>query len=335
KSFRTSPLATKITSYGGFPHRSYLDGQGAFDCHACPSLRLHLRGRLPQSALTKKYQSFDIFFDEQPLSPESKYFLLQQALERYETKRGSNVISPLILHRQGKLVEQVDTTFDDKIAKMQEQQKRVAEDLRLEDWDGLVFLKSQRYKTNYYAKRPNLVCLQQKGPECGIIATQMVAAGHNKAYVNKWDKVEKMVEAFEYFHQELEKEKYTHFYTYPMVLKKIGHPIEYRLYAYQKEDWMSPSDNQKYSSYMGYDPQDITVDQLRSGIKRSKEPIITSVERRLDREAHVILIDATEIRNGEEYIICRDPGPNEGRYSVNWKDFVEVWGGYACIPVGE
>ena len=90
---------------------------------------------------------------------------------------------------------------------------------------------------------------------------------------------------------------------------------------------------------MGRDVRNITADQLKNAISqkgKEGEPIIANIERiREDgrrNSFHKILIDAMETINGEEYIVYRNPYTGKGE-SVSWKDFLENWTGFACIPL--
>lgn len=283
------------------------------------------------------------FQDGLSLKNDTKRLLWDRAMERYKVEH-SDAVSLLVLDGSNKLVEQfneLETTLDKKIARMQELQKRAVEDLgsHKEDCDDHYFLKSQKHETDYYSEHEDLVCLQQaRGMECGIICTQMVAAGHNTDYSAKWDKVEKMLESFEHFYSKSIRGNVPPI-IYPIVLKQIGYPVKYQYCGNEPASLI----RQRYLSYMGHEPQPITVDQLRNVIEGGKGPIIMVILRnREDKDrrsalyyrAHAILIDAMETRNGEEHILYRDPWFGKG-FCVSWKDFLEVCDGRACIPVGE
>ncbi|HEY4034605.1 MAG TPA: hypothetical protein VGL94_11640 [Ktedonobacteraceae bacterium] len=263
-----------------------------------------------QSELSKKYQGYLTFTNELPLPPQAKDLLLQ----RYQDSLDPKVVSPLILSMSNKLVEQAnETVFDETIAEMQELQKRVAEDLGLENFQhgDNFFLNSQKYETDYYSRHTNLVLLQQKGDNCGKVCVQMVAADKDNRYSERSlqdgqnelrslaaaDKehasgAAKILYAFDCLPPQpgySPGEGETWAIMHPIVLRRIGHPIKYELlwsenifhkWGYSAYDPTSPL-YQEYSS-TGSDPRNTTVDQFKSAIsqKSKEEPIIVRISRK-------------------------------------------------------
>ena len=135
---------------------------------------------------------------------------------------------------------------------------------------------------------------------------------------------------------------------HPIVLKREGHPIEYeyiwsdRLYQWDYE--LAFYLHQHYSFSTGRDLRKMTGEQFKSAIsqKGEEEPIIAAIIRKREDKnsrsatyfrSHFLIIDAIETINEEPHVICRDPDLGKG-YAVSLKDFLEVWRGEACIPVG-
>ena len=279
---------------------------------------------------------------------------LNQAVTSYQAQLGPDAVSPSISAVSAMLAKYADALekkFDAKIAKMHKQLKVAAEDLGLEEFRGY-YLQRQIRKTGFYSEHLSLVHIRQadRSNDCGIICVLMAAADKNKGISIKELEM-KIIEEIEKFSAKTV-DGLTYTIHYPMLLKAIGHPIDYQLVRDPMLIYLpDPHLDQQYYDYMGHHPQDITAAELKKAIGQKDEngdPITVFAGWTRERDekyssSHVVIIDAlVKDEDGEEWVIYRNPLTIEASTtgqllgegdSMRLKDFLENWNGTAAIPI--